>query len=442
MSDRTRDLLVHGIAAVKGNSKAEARHYLEWVIEAPDSNADEIADAWRYLADIEDDPKKKRECLDHSLALNPMDPEARRELAILNGQLKPEEIVNPDHLPAPMPADAAQPRRYVCAQCGGKMAYSPDGTTLTCAYCGRRQSLANVKDDSVLLEEQNFTVALATAKGHTKPTAQRSLKCQGCSASFVLSPETLSITCPYCASAYVVEQTETRILIEPEGIVPFAVPREEALKKLLGWFRAEKFSLRGNPVPPNGVYLPIWTFDIGGEVLWNCMQEEDAMWTPNAGNLLARHTKVWVPASGSRMIYENDLLVPASHSLSAPLIAALSTFPLERLTPYDPRYLVDWPAETYQVAVGDASLVARWRILDRERRVIVDTLFKPYKDLQVSATRVVIESFKLILLPVWIARYTIDKKNYALVINGQTGELRAEKPAQGIGKLFSALLGD
>jgi len=430
MSDDTRDLLVHGIAAAKAKSKDEARHYLQWVIDAPDAEQDQIAEAWRYLAQISDDPKEQRNCLEQVLAYNPADPAARRALAILNGELKPEDIVDPDRMPAPATAQSAQPapaRRFVCAHCGGGMAFTPDGNALTCEYCGRRQSLADVTDASAMLEEQNFTVALATAKGHSTPVAVQSLKCQGCGASFVLSPQTLSTACPYCATAYAVEQSETRALIPPEGVIPFSVTQDQAQRAALDWYRAEGFRVLSSHALPTGVYLPVWTFDVGGEIVWNCLTQVG---------------EAWLPQSGSALVYENDLLVAASHTLSAALIEEINGFPLDRLTPYDPRYIADWPAETYQISVSNASLVARWRIFDKMRPRVEASMSDSYRNLQLSATRLVIESYRLILAPLWIARYRCENRWYTLVVNGQRGTVRGETPRQGVSGWLSNLLGE
>jgi len=424
MSERTRDLLVRGIAAAKANSKDEARFYLRWVLDAPDAETDHIIEAWRALAQVSDDPKEKRECLEHVLARTPADPEARRELAVLDGHLQSADIVNPARLPVAGAQPVAPTRRYVCTQCGGAMAFTPEGNALTCEYCGQHQWLGDLNGDDAILVEQNLIAALATAKGHSKPTATRAIQCQGCGASFVLAPHTLAANCAYCGAAYVVERIETRELIEPDGVVPFALNRDQALRALLGWFRAEKLSLRGNPVPPRGVYLPVWTFDLAGEIGWTCLQEEN---------------EVWRAASGSRVVYENDLCVAASHSLSAPLLAAINTFPLDALAPYDARYLVDWAAETYTIAVSDASLVARWRVFEREKKAIRNTMLRRYKDLQVSSARLTVESYKLILAPVWIAHYRMQGKQYAIVINGRTGEVRAEKRARGVRKFLGWL---
>src|SRR5450756_2189468 len=109
MSDSTHDLLIRGIAAAKGDSKQEARFYLEWVLRSPDAEQPQLVEAWRYLAEISDDPQEKRNCLDEVLARNPTDPEARRALAILNGDLKPADLVDPDRMPAPPASMLPQP---------------------------------------------------------------------------------------------------------------------------------------------------------------------------------------------------------------------------------------------------------------------------------------------------------------------------------------------
>ena len=430
MSDSAHDLLVRGTAAAKGDSKKEARFYLEWVLRSPDADSEQQLKAWKLLADISDDPKEKRNCLEQVLAFEPSDPEARRELAILNGQLKPEDIVDPDRMstpktpPEPLPAQA---RRFVCANCGGKMAFTPDGNALLCKYCGRKQSVIAAMDEGAALAEQDFTVALATAKGHSTPVATQSLKCQGCGASFVLPAQTLSTVCPYCASAYVVEQTESLLLIPPEGILPFSVTQDQAQRAVLDWYRSQGFQVRAIKALPSGVYLPVWTFDAGGQITWQCLVEEN---------------DIWIPLTGSEVVYENDLPIAASHTLVAELTEEINGFSLKKTLPYDAQYLADWPAETYQITVTYASLAARSRILAKALPHIQAGITQSFKNLQLSAMRMVIESYKLVLVPMWIARYHYEKVWYNVVVNGQTGAVRGEKPRKGVQKWLTGLLGE
>lgn len=426
-NDNVRDLLVRGIAAAKGNSKEEARFYLEWVTRSADAQEDQLSEAYRTLAEISDDPKEKRSWLEQALSINPSDPEARRAFALLNGEIKPEEIVDPNRAPAPTPTQPLEMRRFVCPKCAGKMAFTPDGNALTCEYCGQRQSLMDALDNGVMVEEQNFTVALATAKGHTTPTTVRSIKCHGCGASFVLSAESISGKCPYCDSAYAIEQAETRELIQPEAIVPFAVTQDRALKTELEWFRAKGLRLRAEPAPPSGIYLPAWTFDLGGELTWSYLAYEHKQWVPKTGN--------WV-------VFENDVIVPASHHLSATLADEITKCSLDGIKPYDSGYLANWLAETYEISVSDASLVARSRVFEKEKREINKGIFGQIMEMKVSSANLTVNSFKLVLLPMWVTYYTMEGIKRWIVINGWDGNLRAEEPRQGVSGWLSNLLGE
>jgi len=425
MSDSTRDLLVHGIAAAKANSKNEARYFLEWLLREEDAEDDERDQARHWLAQISDNPKEKRNWLEEILARNPMDAEARRDLAILNGDLNPSDIVNPDQLPAPEPPKPLSARRFVCSNCGGRMAFDADENSLTCQYCGNHQSLFDAMSSGAMVPEQNFIVALATTKGHSQPIASHVIKCAGCGAAFQFSPEMISRACAYCGTPYVIEQTETRDLIAPEGIVPFSISREQAQRAALTWYEKNKFKILSADALPSGIYLPAWTFDIGGVIDWSCVIEVN-------DKSLAQ--------SGSALADENDLLVSASQTLSPGLTQEIDGFPLHQLVPYDARYLADWAAETYTVQVGDASLVARSRVLAKTQPLVRAGITNKYEHLQFSTLKLVIDSYKLVLLPLWIARYRFEGKWYSVVINGQTGNVRSEKPARGIGGWLAGLM--
>jgi DNA-directed RNA polymerase subunit RPC12/RpoP len=437
MSRSARDLILRGIVAAKDGAKDEARFYLEKALMI-DATSDQRTEACVWLSEISDDPAEKRDHLESALSLDPAHPVARRQLALLDGRLKAEEIVDPDRIPAAAPEkpQSSQTRRFVCRQCGGRMAFTPDGKTLVCAYCDRQQTLIEALREGALdsseVKEHDFTVALATAKGHTRPVATRTFKCQGCGAAFALSPEMLSSTCPYCASAYVVEEDEVLELISPEGVIPFAVNRDEALRAALRWLKADvpgKQSLIGRPT---GVYFPVWTFDIGGGIRWRCLVYEDDR---------------WVPRTGVKAVYKDDLAVPASHALPKSVADVVREFRFKKVVPYDPAYLADWPAGTYEISVSDASLVARHRIFTEAREKIPRGFFGQVKNLNTSSTSLIIESFKLVLLPLWIGRYRHgdedkDKRRYTVVVNGQTGTVRGEKPAQGLRKLWGWLMGN
>ena len=149
----TKELLARGIAAVKAKQTREARETLEAVTRAPTSTPDQQVQAWIWLSGISSDPDEKRACLEHVLRLDPEHRAARRGLAYLNAQHPPSETkpAQPPATQAPS-LQAIKSRRFVCTQCGGKMAFEAGGNWLRCTYCGQRQTLIAAMQDGALVE--------------------------------------------------------------------------------------------------------------------------------------------------------------------------------------------------------------------------------------------------------------------------------------------------
>jgi predicted RNA-binding Zn-ribbon protein involved in translation (DUF1610 family) len=435
MSDSACDLLVRGIAAAKAREKDQARFYLEWVLRT-DSDRRQKIEVWLWLSDISNSQAEKRDCLENILACEPSHPQARRRLAILDGRLDPTHVIDPNHQPLPLPDDSPQPpqtRQFVCQQCGGKMAFSPDAKSLTCIYCNRHTSLYRAIEEGAMVEEHDFAVALATAKGHSRPTAMRSFTCQTCGVSFMVEPAALSLICPYCESAYVLDLSETRRLIPPEAIIPFNLTQQQAADAFESWLKEKRLHDQAQTIIPAGLYLPAWTFDVAGEAQWQSQV------------LKRRFSRTsCIAESGNYPIFADDVLIPASHTLPASLAKTLHRFDLAELTPYDSAYLASWPAEIYQIPAADASLAARRQVWEEVRHTI-STRASPgmrrVKDLTFSSAGMVVEAFKLVLLPVWIAQYRLQNDTYKVLINGQTGAVHGEFPRTRLGQWLSALLG-
>lgn len=433
MSDAIGDLLARGIGAVKAGDKDQARFFLEWALRS-DANTEQKIQAWLWLSEVCDDPAQKRDCLENILAHDPYHPLARRGLAILNGRLDPADIIDPNRPPAPTPDAGAQPlpaRRFVCPSCGGKLAFDPAEKTLTCAYCQRQQTLYQAIEQGAMIEEEDFAVALATAKGHSQPAASRAFQCQACGVSFMLGPGVLSLVCPYCTAAYVVNLAETRQLIPPHGLIPFSIGQAQAAATLQAWLEEEKAP--GSVTSLNGLYLPAWCFDLGGAASWRAEAVDRLAGVP------ARAAQ-----SGSYPVFCEDVVVPASHTLPPQLAEELQHYDLKKLVPFQPGYLADWPAEIYQIPAADASLAARhraWQRIQVELGVRADLELPAAAELSFSSAGMVVEAFKLILLPIWIAHYQGRSGEESVVVNAQNGRVRASRQRGGLTGWLSKVLG-
>lgn len=420
MSDGTRDLLVRGVAAAKAKETAEARRYLERALNT-DADIDQKIEIWWWLSEISSDPKEQRALVEEILANRPTESRARRKIAVLDGRLKPSEIVDPNRMPAPATGERTiNADRFTCPQCGGRMTYTPDGQSLTCEYCEARQSLKRSQPANVA--EQDFIEALATVRGHQAPSALQTFLCQGCGANFVLAADQLTLSCPYCESAYVVRQEEQHEFVTPGGVVPFTIDENHARQALRGWLQANLDLQNVRVARGAALYLPAWTFDIGGEIAWRGFKPKN------------RREQPLEAISGIQPVMINDLIIPATRRLSETCLVELTQFDLSTLVPYDERFLVNWPAETYQLSAADASLEARRLALQREQNQLRLSLDQPVSDLVIVPAQLAVESFRLVLLPVWMTHYSYDNQRYEVVINGHSGAVRAEHPVNGVAR--------
>ncbi len=182
----SRDLLVRGIAAAKAGEAKEARFFLEWYL-SQDPPIYDRNNALYYLFLVTSETAARRKLLETMLDNDPVEGRARRELAILNGDLKTEDLVDPDRLPGQQAGHVNNfsAHRFICPQCGGRMTFTPDGQGLICESCdvrGQRESANFARSD------ENFMIALATAKGHSNSVNTQVVRCQGCAVEFIIPP--------------------------------------------------------------------------------------------------------------------------------------------------------------------------------------------------------------------------------------------------------------
>jgi hypothetical protein len=268
-------------------------------------------------------------------------------------------------------------------------------------------------------EERDFLLAMATAQGHRKPVAMHSFACQGCGATFILPPQVISATCSYCGSAHVVSIEETRELIEPDAVIPFAFTQKNAVQYIVEWAKKKKIKPDGRVQLPLGMYLPVWTFDLGGEVPCNIhIMTND------------RQNPVKVVKS-TEIVYLNNISIPATRKLGNLLAKVVQGFNYDVIAQYDPRYLADWPAEVYGITMSDASLDARAKAgeLIKERISATNTAGGTVIKITLSPGNISIDGFKLVLIPVWLTTYTVEGKAYNILVNGQTGVVNGQTPA-------------
>jgi hypothetical protein len=417
--DYGKGLLRSGIIEAKAGNRDAARRYLDRAIYAASSH-EVLAEGWFWMSQVVDSPEEKHKALENCLSNDLHHARGRRALAILDGKLKADEVINPDALPpAPEGLRQADVQRFMCPKCGGRMAFAPDGQSLVCEYCTRHQALGTSTRPA---QEKDFIVAMATARGHGKPLQEQVFHCNGCGAEFILPPKLISASCVYCDSPHVVGLEKTRDLLAPDGILPHAFNQKHATQLLIQWVEDNQIQPEKKVDLPRGLYLPLWTFDVGGAIDYTgeMIEPDEDSFGRNPQPKIVRITDQYP-------VIVDDLPLPASRKLSAVFLKLIPAFDLKSVKPYDPRFLADWPAEIYDVAMADVSLDARSQVYARYQRELPQ-LLHGLKLSHTSSANLAIESFKLILLPVWMTELPFDGREHLVLINGQGGMVASDIP--------------
>jgi hypothetical protein len=252
--------------------------------------------------------------------------------------------------------------------------------------------------------------------------------------------------CDFCGSTALVPFEETGDIIRPETLLPFAVDEPGARERVRRWYGSRwwapnNLNQKALTDTLHGVYLPYWTFDA----------QVGARYTAEAGTYFKNNQNKqeirWRHVSGRIDHFFDDTLVCASRGVHPQLVRAVEPFPTtsEQLKPYDPGYLSGWTVERYQLDLVGAAQQGRQRMLDAARQMCANAIqADTQRNLQVDA-QFDEQTFKHVLLPIWLVGYRYGARDFQVVINGATGQVAGEYPKSwvkiGFAVLAAALVG-
>jgi DNA-directed RNA polymerase subunit RPC12/RpoP len=361
----------------------------------------------------------------------------RRAKLPLNSQ---NSITSESPLTQPVQGAPQQALQFQCPQCGGEMAFDVAAAGLKCKYC-KHQMPVPVPPGAAGAREIPLREGYQRApKGLGVTTT--SFNCKECGATVNLAPNERTASCTYCASHSVVQVPSDPNLIQPETVIPFRVAKDKAVESFKSWlaglwFRPSNLKTMAQLEQVFGVYVPYWTFDANVYSQWHAERgwyyyvTETYTEIENGESVTktreVRHTR-WEPAHGQRQDHYDDVLVCASKGLPEELSNSFATFDTGHLVAYAPGYLAGWRAESYAIDLPAAWTKAQVTIQSGQQS-------KCHGDVGGDEVRSLVvqnqysnETFKPVLLPVYVAAYRYNNKPFRFLVNGQTGEVRGEAP--------------
>jgi hypothetical protein len=287
--------------------------------------------------------------------------------------------------------------------------------------------------------------ALEDALAHVTPLSEVALEvnCDGCGSVVVFEPPEVAGACSFCGAMIVAQPKAADPMIAPDAVLPVKVTKEAAQTEVREWIATRWFAPNALQKMAQqegiaGVYLPFWTYaadtssQYTGERGVHYWETEYFTVTDSNGNQRQESRQVmrtaWSPARGQVARRFDDVLVPATKSVNEARLNALEPWDLPSLCAYDPEYLAGFKAQRYQIELPagfeKAKILMEHQIAQDVRRDIggdeqrigrVDTATSN-------------ETFRHLLLPVWIGAYRFQGKVFQVVVNARTGEVQGERP--------------
>lgn len=331
---------------------------------------------------------------------------------------------------------------YNCEACGGIMEFDVKSQALKCSNCN---TIIEVIQENKQVKEHLLTKhAIQTIKAEEK--ASSTMECKGCGAKVEVNATCTAVECPYCGSDYVLAQKQESSII-PDAVVPFKIDKNQVGEIFRDWLK--KRWLAPNELRNlyqrgklQGIYMPYWTFDAKVYCKYTAMGGRDrrVAYQGKDGKTNYRTETDWFFTHGKVQNFFDDVLERASEKLKPSLLKGVEPYDTKSASGYSPDYLSGYSAECFTIDLDDAyrkvKNTMKTEMRSRAGRDILRN-FDRMKDLRIDM-RFEEETYKHILLPVYSTAYTYKGKDYTVLVNGQTGNIKGDYPKSGVKIAFLA----
>ncbi|WP_400071015.1 DNA helicase PriA [Zobellia russellii] len=323
-----------------------------------------------------------------------------------------------------------------CANCGAELKFKPGSHQLKCEYCGYEEFIERAKSSFEELELEHY-LKVVGENAYTETIDV--LHCKNCGANQHVEENYKSLKCIYCSEPLILEDIEKEGWIVPGALVPFQIDAKRAksiFKTWVGkiWFAPNKLKRAAlDPEGLHGLYLPYWTFDADLHAKYQGQRgdyyyETQRVKTKNGTQTRQVRKTRWSSASGVVQGFVDDILINASEKKRRDIPAKIAFWNVKELVPFNSKYLSGFVTEKYTVSLKEghhSSFQKAKQIANTWIRKDIggDTQRISHADIKLAN-----ETFKHVLLPVYISSYRYNNKEYNFYINGQTGELSGTRP--------------
>lgn len=330
----------------------------------------------------------------------------------------------------------------ICNNCSGTLKYDIESEQLKCIQCGSKQAIPESEDASYLKENSFDSFESEILNDQIEAHL---ISCQSCGAEVEIHTEQPTASCAFCSTPYILDQVKDSRVHKPAALLPFAIKQSGARTAFSEWIDGLWFApndlknFKSSLDKLQGVYYPYWTYDCEtssdyvGSRGDHYYLTETYNTTDSDGNSVRKTRQVqktrWTRVSGFVSTSFDDILIPAHNSLDRDKLTELEPWDLEALKPYSDEFLRGFNVLNYEVSMRDGfTQFAMPQINEAIAQHIRRDIGGDVQRINHTDTDLSQQTFKHLLLPVWVSAYHYNSKVYHLTINARTGEVQGFRP--------------
>jgi len=325
-----------------------------------------------------------------------------------------------------------------CPGCGAGLVFRPSLGKLWCSNCDGSYDFEKVQN----LTKHDLRAADRDSQEYKEWAEQAKIfKCSTCGADVVLNKLDITGKCPYCGSDYVSETKEIAGM-KPDSVVPFAYDTDTIATKFRNSVRkrffvpsAFKKTLVADKI--HAFYVPSFIFDVNTSSVYDgVLTKTKTVRTKNGTKTVTERFHV----SGTLSSLFNDVVIEASSKIDESQIKSLLPYDFSKSYNFDQNFLRGYPTEHYADDVDKSFSTCKNELYPLIRQKILSKYSHTgveYLNINTSYSN---EKYAYRLLPLYNLEFLYRKKNYMVVMNGQTGKVGKGLPKSALKVTIVTLL--
>ena len=320
---------------------------------------------------------------------------------------------------------------YNCPCCGGPLKFSGESGRLECAACGNNYEPEAL--EMLNVSESGEQISFERPKeGFRAEEGVQAYLCKNCGAELITEDTTTAAECPYCGSPTILpDRIEGGV--KPEKVIPFVVTKEHAQKQFEDYFKGKRLlpniflNSRNRISEMRRLYVPYWLFSCDARA--DMVYDAEKVRTEQKGEWEITRTKHYLVRRKGGMRFEN-IPVDGSVKMDDKLTESLEPYDLSAAIPFQSAVLAGAMADHADADCDACEKRAVERVEHSVEQTMLDTV-RDYDTVNERNRRIITErgSATPALLPVWLMTTVKEGKTYTFAVNGQTGKLTCDVPA-------------